>query len=130
MLVQCSSSLVMPVGTPSVGFPINIQEGFLVPVALFNHVLLHWLGGSGHADFFLHVVGDGSSRVMQLDSAGWQDWNHWVVCVGVIGHVVPREFVGIDIQLCGEQRSDFANSVRFVTALCSLMMYQSLHSLL
>jgi len=39
---------------------------------------------------------------MQLDSASWQNRNHCVVCVGVIGHVVPHKFVGIDIQLCGE----------------------------
>jgi len=102
VLVQCSSLLVMPVGTPSVSLPVNVQEGFLIPVALLHHVLLHWLGGSGHADFFLHVVGDGPQSEMQLDSASWQNGNHCAVCVGVSGHVVPRKFVGIDIQLCGE----------------------------
>jgi len=102
MLVQCSSSLVMPVGTPSVSLPINVLEGFLVPFKLRNHVLLHWLSGPGHADFFLHVVSDGPSREMQLDSASWQNWNHSVIFVGVSCHVVPRKFVGIDIQLCGE----------------------------
>jgi len=71
MLVQRGSSLVMPVGTPSVGFLVNAQEGFLVPVALLDHVLLHWLGGSGHADFFLHVVCDGSSRMVPAGRCNW-----------------------------------------------------------
>ena len=59
----------MPVGIPSVSLPIGIKEGFLFPAVLLNHVLLHWLGGSGRADFFLHVVGDGPSWEMQFDSA-------------------------------------------------------------
>jgi len=59
MLVQCSSLLVMPVGSPSVGLPIDVKEGFLFPTVLCDHALLHWLSGPGHADFFLHVVGDG-----------------------------------------------------------------------
>jgi len=58
MLVQCGSSLVMPVGTPSASLPSNVQEGFLVPAALLDHALLHWLSDPGHADFFLHVVGE------------------------------------------------------------------------
>ena len=45
MLVQGDSSLVVPVGSPSVGFPIDVLEDFLVPVILLDHVLLHWLGG-------------------------------------------------------------------------------------
>jgi len=75
MLVQCGSSLVVPVGTPSVSLLVNVQEGFLIPSMLLNCVLLHWLGGPGHADFFLHVAGDGPSREMQLDSASWQNGN-------------------------------------------------------
>jgi len=102
MLVQCSSSLVMPVDSPSVSLPICGKEGFLFPAALLDHVLLHWLSGPGHANFFLRVVGDGPSREMQLDSASWQNGNHQAICVRVSCHAVPRKFVGIDIQLCGE----------------------------
>jgi len=104
MLVQCCSLLVMPVGTPSMRLPISIWEGFLVPTTLLEHVLFHWLSGCGpgRADFFLHVVGDGPSREMQLDSAGWQNGNHCAIFVEVSCHVFPRKFVGIEVQLCGE----------------------------
>mgnify|MGYP007080207085 CR=1 FL=1 len=82
MLVQCGSSLGVPVGTPSVSLPVSVWEGFFVPAMLLSHVLLHSIGGPGHADFFLHVAGDSWSREMQLDSARWQNGNHCAVCVG------------------------------------------------
>jgi len=90
MPIQCCSSLVMSVGSPSESLPINVKEGFLFLAALFNQVL-HWFSGPGHADFFFHVVGDAPSREMQLDSTSWQNGNHHVMCVGVSCHMVPRK---------------------------------------
>jgi len=89
VLVHCTSLLVVPVGSPSVSLPFDVQEDVLFPMALLNHVLLHWLSGPSRADFFLHGVGDGPSWEMQLDSTVWWHGNHSVVFVGVSCHVVP-----------------------------------------
>jgi len=105
MLVQCGPLLVMPVGTPSVSLPIDVysrkvslsQPYFSIMYCFIGSVVLATL-----SDFFLHVVGDGPSREMQLDSASWQNGNHCVIFVGVSCHVVPRKFVSIDMQLCRE----------------------------
>ena len=36
MLIPCGSSLVMPVGSPSVSLPVDVKEGFLFPAVLLR----------------------------------------------------------------------------------------------